>query len=203
MSSDAKFNFLEKEIFEGYKSIALFVLGGQHYYVIDDKANYCIDVRPDYLSYIESGRLKPEDYEEALGLFRGGISILNGDNFHRYIDSTDAEVKDFAMLQEFFSSGFALGDSEGFYQDMEQFLSYGGEVDWRKWNFLRMKLPSFYINFDRGIYRHTDHGRLHEELALPKKNWDARFGSDFGLLIPDGLQYWVIDSMNFWKLYGG
>lgn len=203
MSSGAKFNFLEKEIFEGSKSIAIFVLSGQHYFVVDDKANYCIDVRPDYIAYVESGRLKSEDYEEALELFRGGISVLNKDNFHRYIDSTDAEVKDFAMLQEFFSSGFALDEFGRFYKGIEQFLSCGGKVDWQKWNFLRMKLPSFYINFDRGIYRHTDYGRLHEDLALPKKEWDARFGSDFGLLIPDCLQYWVIDGMDFWKLYSG
>ncbi len=52
-----------------------------------------------------------------------------------------------------------------------------------------MKLPSLYINFDRGIYRHTNYGRLHEKLALPKKSWNNRFGSDFGLIISDDLQY--------------
>ncbi len=103
MSLDAKLSALESELFEGRKSIALFVLKEQHYYVVDDKSNYCIDVRPDYLSYIETGRLKQEDYEKALGLFRGGISVLGADNFHQYIDSAEAEVISFTMMRDFFS----------------------------------------------------------------------------------------------------
>ena len=203
MSLDAKFDVLESELFEGQKSIALFVLKEQHYYVVDDKSNYCIDVRPDYFAYVEAGRLKQEDYEKALELFRGGISVLSAGNFHQYIDRTEAEVISSTMMKDFFSKGLTLKSAKSFYEDVERFLSYGGEMDSRKWNFLRMKLPSFYINFDRGIYRHTDYGRLHEELALPKTQWDARCSSDFGLLIPDDDQYWIVDRMNFWKLYGG
>jgi hypothetical protein len=203
MSLDAKLSSLESELFEGRKSIALFVLKEQHYYVVDDKSNYCIDVRPDYLSYIETGRLKQEDYDKALGLFRGGISVLGAHNFYQYIDSAEAEVISFTMMRDFFFKGLTLESAKSFYKDVERFLSYGGEMDLRKWNFLRMKLPSFYVNFDRGIYRHTDYGRLHEELALPKTQWNARCSSDFGLLIPDDVQYWILDRMNFFKLYGG
>ncbi|MGY1919822.1 hypothetical protein HX780_14675 [Pseudomonas tolaasii] len=203
MSSDAKFDLLERELFEGHKSIALFVLKGQHYYIVDDKSNFCIDVRPDYASYVEAGRLKQEDYEKALGLFRGGISVLSAGNFHQYVDSTEAELISYAMMQDFFSKGLTFERVKSFYKDVERFLSCGGEMDSQKWNFLRMKLPSFYINFDRRIYRHTDYGRLHEELALPRTQWNACCSSDFGLLIPDDDQYWIVDRMNFWKLYSG
>ncbi|AXO87795.1 hypothetical protein DZC75_07135 [Pseudomonas parafulva] len=106
------------------------------------------------------------------------------------------------MMQDFFLGEFSTEDARVFYGQMENFLSHGGVIDKYKWGCLRMKLPSFYVNFDRGIYRHTDYGRVHEDLALPKDKWNASFGVDFALLVPDDLQYWIVDGMNFWKLYG-
>jgi hypothetical protein len=202
MSLDVEFQLLENDIFNGYKSVALFVVDCEHYYVVDDKCNYCIDVRPDYLSYVESGRLNAADYERSLRLFRGGVSVLSSVNFREYIDGAEAEIKTVEWMREFFLNGYSAEKVSAFYSDVERFLSFGKSLDWQQWDFLRMKLPSFYINFDRGIYRHTDWDRLHEELALPKDRWDAKAGSDFGLLIPDKQQYWLTNQMNFWKLYG-
>lgn len=202
MNSDVEYQSLENDLFNGYKSVALFVVGNEHYYVVDDKCNFCIDVRPDYLTYVESGRLNVADYEASLRLFRAGVSVLNAVNFREYINGTEAKIKTVAWMRKFFLNGYSSERISGFYSDIEDFLAFGKSLDWQKWDFLRMKLPSFYINFDRGIYRHTDWDRLHEELALPKESWDARAGSDFVLLVPDKQQYWLTTQMNFWKLYG-
>lgn len=85
-----------------------------------------------------------------------------------------------------------------FYDYVERFLSTLTDpvsVEWDSW---RMRLPKFYINFDKKIYRHTDWYRSHE--ASVPSNWNAQANSDFGLLVPDKEQYWLINGMNFWKL---
>lgn len=61
-----------------------------------------------------------------------------------------------------------------------------------------MRLPKFYINFDKKICRHTDWDRGNEKFV--PEGWNAQAHSDFGLLIPDDLRYWLIDGMSFWKL---
>lgn len=185
-------------IFNGDKDIAIFVVDGIHYYVADNKDNYCIDVRPEYKAYIAKGWMKESLYDEAVSSFRNGVPVLSKDSFKDYITKNDVAIYTVDWMRSFFTLGRPDEQFVIFYDYVERFLSTltdPASVEWDSW---RMRLPKFYINFDKKIYRHTDWDRSHE--ASVPSNWNAQANSDFGLLVPDKEQYWLINGMNFWKL---
>lgn len=185
-------------IFNGDKDIAIFVVDGIHYYVADNKDNYCIDVRPEYKAYIAKGWMKESLYDEAVSSFRNGVPVLSKDSFKDYITKNDVAIYTVDWMRSFFTLGRPDEQFVIFYDYVERFLSTLTDpvsVEWDSW---RMRLPKFYINFDKKIYRHTDWDRSHE--ASVPSNWNAQANSDFGLLVPDKEQYWLINGMNFWKL---
>ena len=185
-------------IFNGDKDIAIFVVDGIHYYVADNKDNYCIDVRPEYKAYIAKGWMKESLYDEAVSSFRNGVPVLSKDSFKDYITKNDVAIYTVDWMRSFFTLGRPDEQLVSFYDYVERFLSTLTDpvsVEWDSW---RMRLPKFYINFDKKIYRHTDWDRSHE--ASVPSNWNAQANSDFGLLVPDKEQYWLINGMNFWKL---
>lgn len=198
MNSISNYQSLLDAIFNGEKDIAIFVVDGIHYYVIDSKDNYCIDVRPEYKEYIAKGWMKESLYDEAVSSFRNGVSVLSKDSFKDYINRNDVAIYTVDWMRSFFI--FDRDDERLviFYDYVERFLSTLTDpvsVEWDSW---RMRLPKFYINFDKKIYRHTDWDRSHE--ASVPSGWNAQANSDFGLLVPDKEQYWLINGMNFWKL---
>ena len=185
-------------IFNGDKDIAIFVVDGIHYYVADNKDNYCIDVRPEYKAYIAKGWMKESLYDEAVSSFRNWVPVLSKDSFKDYITKNDVAIYTVDWMRSFFTLGRPDEQLVSFYDYVERFLSTLTDpvsVEWDSW---RMRLPKFYINFDKKIYRHTDWDRSHE--ASVPSNWNAQANSDFGLLVPDKEQYWLINGMNFWKL---
>lgn len=185
-------------IFNGDKDIAIFVIDGVHYYVIDNKNNYCIDVRPEYKAYIAKGWMKESLYDEAVSSFRNGVPVLSKDSFKDYTTKNDVTIYTVDWMRSFFTLGRSVEQLVIFYDYIERFLSTltaPVSVEWDSW---RMRLPKFYINFDKKIYRHTDWDRSHE--ASVPSDWNAQANSNFGLLVPDKDQYWLINCMNFWKL---
>ncbi|AVR02627.1 hypothetical protein RJ492_004570 [Pluralibacter gergoviae] len=185
-------------IFNGDKDIAIFVMDGVHYYVIDNKCNYCIDVRPEYKAYIAKGWMKESLYDEAVSSFRNGFPILSKDNFKDYITKNDITIYTVDWMRFFFTFGRDDEKLVIFYDYVERFLSTLTDpvsIEWDSW---RMRLPKFYINFDKKIYRHTDWDRSHD--ATVPSDWSIQANSNFGLLVPDKEQYWLINGMNFWKL---
>ncbi|MBK4772817.1 MAG: hypothetical protein FT726_24750 [Pantoea sp. Morm] len=189
---------IHDSLFNGDVDIAIFVLNGSHYYIIDSKENYCIDVRPEYDAYIQNGWLKPEQLDEALNSFRGGIPLLDKSNFFEYMKIANVKCFTKSWMHNFFIHNKTKEDLCSFYSYIENFLSTSNEAvrpDWDEW---RLRLPKFYINFDKKIFQHTDWERDHENLAPP--NWSSQKNNMFGLLVPDSEQYWIIDGMNFWKL---
>jgi len=198
MNLTNEYQNLLKEIFNGNKDIAIFVVDGVHYYIIDNKENFCIDVKPEYKAYIAKGWMKESLYDEAVSSFRNGVSVLSKDSFKDYITRNDVAIYTVDWMKSFFMSGRNNGQLVSFYDYVERFLSTSTDpvsVEWDSW---RMRLPKFYINFDKKIYRHTDWDRSHE--ASVPSDWNAQANSDFGLLVPDKEQYWLINGMNFWKL---
>ncbi len=81
MNLENNYQNLLSDLFDGEKAIAVFVVKGKHYYLIDNKENYCIDVRSEYKNYIDKGLMKESLYDEAISLFRNGIPVLTEDNF--------------------------------------------------------------------------------------------------------------------------
>jgi len=198
MNLENNYQNLLSDLFDGEKAIAVFVVKGKHYYLIDNKENYCIDVRPEYKNYIDKGLMKESLYDEAISLFRNGIPVLTEDNFQEYVTQNNVVVYSVEDMRDFFMLGRVGTHLIDFYDYIERFLSVLTDPvsdEWDKW---RMRLPKFYINFDKKIYRHTDWDRSHETSA--PLDWSAQANSDFGLLIPDKEQYWLINGMNFWKL---
>lgn len=198
MSLENDFQNLLSVIFNGEKDIAIFVLNGLHYYVVDEKSNYCIDVRPEYKEYLAKGWMSESLYEEAVNSFRNGIPVLSKDNFDSYINQANVAVYTLDWMRSFFLSGRDNDFLVNFYHYIERFLSTLTEPVLNEWDDWRMRLPRFYINFDKKIYRHTDWDRAHEKFV--PTDWNAQANSDFGLLVPDKEQYWIINGMNFWKL---
>lgn len=198
MNLESNYQDLLRDLFDGQKAIAVFVVKGKHYYVIDDKENYCIDVRPEYKAYVDKGIMKESLYEEAIRFFRNGLPVLTEDNFHEYIIKNNIVVYSVEDMKGFFTSDRSASYLHSFYDYVEKFLSVLTDPVSNEWDQWKMRLPKFYINFDKKIYRHTDWDRSHEASVPP--GWNAQANSDFGLFIPDKEQYWLIDGMNFWKL---
>lgn len=189
---------LLNDIFNGDKDIAIFVVNDIHYYVVDNKDNYCIDVRPEYKAYIAKGWMKASLYDEAVSSFRNGVPVLSKDNFNDYITKNDVAIYTVDWMRTFFTLDRDDGLLVSFYDYVERYLSTSTEPVSAEWDGWRMRLPKFYINFDKKIYRHTDWDRSHET-SVPS-GWSVQANSDFGLLVPDKEQYWIINGMNFWKL---
>ncbi|WP_312118071.1 hypothetical protein [Pantoea vagans] len=185
-------------IFNGDKDIAIFVVDGVHHFLVDNKDNFCIDVKPEYKAYIAKGWMKESLYNEAVSSFRNGVPVLSKGSFKDYITRNDVATYTVDWMRSFFTLDRNDRQLVSFYDYVERFLSTLTDpvsVEWDSW---RMRLPKFYINFDKKIYRHTDWDRSHE--AFVPSDWNAKANSDFGLLVPDKEQYWLINGMNFWKL---
>jgi len=198
MSLVNSFDGLLDSIFEGWKDLAVFVVGGRYYYLADDKENFCIDVRPEYRAYVERGVMDAALYESAVSAFRGGVPVLDVSTFQCYLDNNKVEVYSLAWMGDFFKYGHSVVYLAELYRHIEDVLSGRAEARFEDWDKLRMRLPRFYINLDSKILRHIDWDRFHES-NVPS-DWDAQASSEFGQWIPDEKKYWVVDGMDFWKL---
>lgn len=186
------------DIFNGDKDIAIFIANGNHHYLIDNKNNYCIDVRTEYREYIARGLMKESLYEEAISSFRNGFPVLSKDNVKDYITRNDTLVYTVDWMRTFFTYNRSNEDITNFYDYIERFSSTSTIHRSSTSDSWKIRLPKFYINFDKKIFRHTDWDRDHE-YYIPS-DWNAQANSDFGLLVPNTEQYWLINNMNFWKL---
>lgn len=189
-------------LFEGQLEIAVIVSKGKHYFVFDDKENFVIDIKPFYDSYLEKGIIDKKNYLYALNKFRGGATSLSNENLDKYFLSLSANnIKTLDWMKCFFQYDVSLKEFSELYIYIENYLMCGvGEIDNKKWYLLENRLPKFYINLDRKLFFHTDWQRDFEK-QLPE-NWIGKASSQFWSLIPDRYQYWIINEMNFWKLYG-
>ncbi|QWA30095.1 hypothetical protein [Pseudomonas sp. RC3H12] len=185
------------ELWDGEKSICIFVHLGRCFWVVDYKYNFCLDAEKDYRAYLDKGYITKEQYFLACNEFRGGLLKLTSDNFLQYIGGDGREI----LSQENLKSILMMGlDLEGdLYEKIEQYYLSGAELNvnyFKAANAVASRLPMFYVNFDREIYLHMDNGRAHEDSAYP--GWFAKC-ADFGYLIPDREKYWVLEFKDYWK----
>lgn len=197
-----QYEFLLHSIFEGVCEIAIIVSEGNHYFIIDDKENFVVDIKPFYDRYLEIGIINKENYTYALKEFRGGASILNNENLPLYLSKLPEEnIKTLGWMKEFFKYKMNVDDLEKLYIYIEDYLMSGkGDIQDELWAILESRLPKFYLNLDRNLFFHTDWQRDFEK-QLPI-DWKGKASSQFWSLIPDRYQYWIVNGMNFWKLYG-
>ncbi|WP_277964786.1 hypothetical protein [Pseudomonas sp. RIT-To-2] len=109
MSLDIEFSSLQADIFEGRKDISVFLVKGRFYYLADDKENFCIDVRPEYRSYVERGVLQEELYDAALFQFRGGVPVLNCETFEVYVKNNNLALLSVEWMRGFFRHSLPAG----------------------------------------------------------------------------------------------
>ena len=199
MSLKNDLNDVLHDIFEGQKEVAVFVVSGKYYYVVDDKENYCIDVGMEYKAYIDSGDMDAGLYDEAVANFRSGIPVLDVNTFSQYLDA--GSVIDFSVedMRGFFRFGYSPEYLFEIYRHVEAIVSNDAEGRLDELDKLRMRLPKFFIDLDNKVLRHTDWDRVHEDYA--PLGWDAKASSDFDKLIPAENKYWVVNDMDFWILY--
>lgn len=202
MNSKNDYQQLATSIFNGDTDIAIIVSKGEHYFITDNKENFVIDIRPFYDSYLEKGIINISEYNYALTNFRGGASKLDSDNLMLYLSSLDdGNVRSISWMREFFMNGFDHNDFSVFYDYVENYLMASNtEIEREEWQILESRLPKFYLNLDKKLFLHTDWDRTFED-DLPS-DWKGMASSRFWALIPDNLQYWLINGMNFWKLQG-
>lgn len=198
MSIEDKCKSLYEKIFEEDHCIAIFVVNEAYFYFVDSKDNYCIDARPEYEVYVESGFMEASLLEESVSSFRDGFPALNKSNILTYLESNEDKLYTRDQMKLFFIYNKKLSELKETYSAIENYLSSpSGDIP-LEWDDIKIKLPCFYIDFDRKVFRHTDWDRLHE--CLVPSDWDAEASADFGLWIPDYYQYWVVENMNFWNL---
>lgn len=192
-----KENLLD-ELFSGEKSICFFVHRRKTYWIADYKYNFSLDAEKDYRAHLDKGNITFEQYTLACKSFRGGILKLTSESFPAYIENANPLLLTHQEIEEL----FYINDTPNFstlLRKVEDHYLYGSELsanDFAHANSLISRLPMFYINFDRKIYKHMDSGRFHETLAHP--GWSSQY-SDFGFLIPDKERYWMKNG-DFWKL---
>ncbi|MFT0869243.1 hypothetical protein [Pseudomonas sp. CAM1A] len=183
-------------LWNGEKSICLFILEGRFYWVLDYKYNFTLDAEKDYAAYLRRGDITKEQYVQACREFRGGTLRLTADNFLQYV----SWLEDGVLLSEDFDRIFDVEgcDVRALFKKIEDYYVSGEGLDSEAYYFagqVAARLPMFYVNFDRKIYLHMDAGRSHEDLVYP--DWRAEC-LDFSFLIPDAERYWVKFG-DFWK----
>lgn len=202
IENNSEYENLMNAIFEGYAEISVIVSKGNHYFIVDDKENFVIDIKPFYDLYLEKGILNNESYLYALKNFRGGAAVLTNETLNLYLSSLPVNnIKSLEWMQRFFKYNISQDCFEQLYTYVESYLMSGiDDINNDKWFVLESRLPKFYINLDRNLFFHTDWQRDFEK-QLPN-NWKGKSSSQFWSLIPDEYQYWIVNGMNFWKLYG-
>ncbi|NWB94901.1 hypothetical protein HX870_10355 [Pseudomonas gingeri] len=186
------------ELLAGEKAICFFVNHGRCYWVLDYKYNFSLDAEKDYRGYLEKGHITREQYALACREFRGGILRLTSDNFPQYMAGEGRDVFECEELEDFFDMGVS-GEIASLLGRVEEYYLSGAELNSEDFSFagvVASRLPMFYVNFDRKIYKHLDFGRSHEELVY--SDWVAKY-SDFNFLIPDRERYWARGG-DYWKL---
>lgn len=136
---------LIEQLFNGEKAITIFVVKDEHYYVIDDKNNFCVDVRNDRQNYIKQGIMDASLYDEALKQFRDGIPVLTEDNFQDYITNNNIPVYSSKWMKDFFTSGYAQKQLISFYDYIQKFLSVLNEPVSSKWDELRLRIIAYVL----------------------------------------------------------
>jgi len=190
---------LDSDLWNGERSIGMFVHRTKTYWVIDYKYNFTLDAEADYKAYLAKGHITEEQFLTACKTFRGGVLKLSSDNFLQYLRLDSVIQASPNELKNYFLLGFSAGERGVLYRKVENCLIYGTELDsddFKRANEIVSKLPLFYINFDRKIYMHMDWDRCHESLV--PKDWSAKV-RDFSFFILDDDVYWEIDNLNFWR----
>lgn len=188
---------LVDDLWNGERSVCLFVHKGRCYWVADNKSSFLLDGEREYKGYLEKGYISRAQYNSACSEFRGGALKLTADNFMRYLLVGEPEVLSRREFEDVLL--FGLDSIDVLYRKVENYYLSGVELeafDARIASSLVSRLPMFYVNFDRRIYIHMDYGRMHEDSAY--SGWSSG-SSDFCYLIPSSERYWFLNGMDFWK----
>ena len=182
---------LARELWEGIKCIALFVHDSRAVYVVDYKENFILDMKKEICLQYEKGRISRDKLQEKLDAtyYRNGIWQLNQESVEPYLSSDDSCIVDVSDMRDFL---FSPLKDKGL--EISELLLNKDHL-----NILLAKLPMFYINFDKKLYRHTDFDRMHQDYAY---DWDAKEG-DFEDLVSNPNKYWIYNNVNYWKAIRG
>lgn len=190
------------EIFQYIQCISLFILKGNHYFIISDKEYFELDLKPGFDAYLEDGIIDKYQYQEYKK-YRGGIWQLTQDNFKDFLKLEEVLVLEKEDLLSLLFHNFGQEEQKRLYGVVENQLAFNagisqeGELsDFKKINQIASRLPLFYINFDTNVYLHMNWDRCHEDYAYD--DWFSK-AMDFGYLVPDEHCYWKIDGKDFWK----
>ncbi|KAE9525991.1 hypothetical protein [Testudinibacter aquarius] len=191
-----------KKIFDGELDIAIFTINSNQYFIFDDKENYTVDIKPFYNDYLNRNIISLEQYKYAIVNYRGGVHELTKENVFNYFDTLFIPPRDSKWMSSFFMDGYDIDELISIYKYIEKYLLSSSEkqIDLLDWKILEARLPRFYLNLDRRIFMHTCWDRSFEK-DIPN-NWSGEASSRFWSLIPDKDSYWLVNNMNFWKLYG-
>lgn len=163
MNNNQLDSVLADELWEGIKCIAIFISQRKCFFVIDYKENFILDMKKELSLEFKKGRITENQMREELSStsYRYGVWQLDENTLTDYLKGNEVIIAEVDAMRNFLAS----------------------EKDV---NMSAAKLPLFYIDFDRKIYRHKDYGRMHQDYAY---DWDAK-EEDFESLVPESSIYW-------------
>ncbi|GLS24771.1 hypothetical protein [Marinibactrum halimedae] len=191
---------LSEDLWNGEKSIGLFIHKRKFYWVIDYKYNFSLDADKEYSAYLSKGRITRNQYIAACKEFRAGILVLTENNFQDYLNIETTNLVSKEDLKEYFHSSVLIENCERLFRHVENTLLFDDEIpsrDFKLINEILSKLPLFCINFDRKIFLHRDWDRCHESLV--SDGWKG-YSEDFLWCVPSSEVYWEVEGFDFWKV---
>ncbi|ASK92543.1 hypothetical protein KWH04_19100 [Xanthomonas campestris pv. trichodesmae] len=186
------------DLYSGEKSICFFVHHGKCYWVLDHKYNFSLDAERDFKAHLDKGNISKEQYALACENFRGGVLRLNSESFLKYLELNSDVIVSRVDLEAVLNFD-GIGNVLSLLNAAEKYFLSGVDLsayDFQAAGIFSSRLPMFYVNFDREIYMHLDHGRFHEDLVYP--GWVAKV-FDFNFLIPEKEKYWI-NGGDCWKI---
>lgn len=200
---------LREKILSRAERIGFFVFRGEYIWIIDWDEHFnlnhmknidalCQDEK--LMRHLPAGKTVDTYRAEVIQRYRSGIPTLTAELFPKYRDGETAKVVTTDMLRrEFFFED--SGQYADLSQQVEAELSFNTpmrEELVRLRMRLFLKLPKFYINYDRKIFMHMVRDRFYEKVIL--EGWWGVEG-DFEHLIPTSHRYWVRSTdEDFWAI---
>ncbi len=173
-------------LWNGEKAIGCFIYGNTWNWAIDEKYNFCLNGELEFQAYLSKGRITYEQYLDACKRFRDGFLKLDESNFKSYRQRRENIFYNKDFLRGVYECNVGEKKRKEFTIKIENEKELRNVMSFSEILFSR--LPSFYINFDKKQYYHTDMDRIHEESVWC--GWKGMY-KNFLDLIPATEKYWM------------
>ncbi|OOS01768.1 hypothetical protein SAMN02745664_12610 [Moraxella cuniculi DSM 21768] len=183
-----------QDLWDGELSIAYFLVKEVGYWVLDYRYNYYLDHEIDAKLLLDMGKIDIVNYNKAMKESRGGVIKLTKETVCQYLQSEECLILPTKTMAEIFLYDINNKSIVDLYKSFNKELN--NEL-YSLVQILNSRLPRYYIDFDKKLYRHLDFNYSPE--SYTGSDWDSKQG-DFGDKIPDKDAFWFYKNINLWKI---